>query len=305
MSNPPATTVLLPTIRWTDACDEVADQLSSGDELLVICDDESDPVAKRSGSLPDGVRIVSAGEPAGCSGKANAIIAGMREAKHDRIVWTDDDFYHPPDWLAELHAAYEEHGPVTEMPFFVGRDPLSMLLEPIYAVGGTLSVYADDIVWGGAVLFERSDLDIDAFFADLRRTVSDDGILTEHLDVTPLRRTRRVPVGGSIRDTLERHVRFTQIVRYHDPKGLVVMVLIAMLVSVGAVAFPLPALVLLTLFQLGLYAAVGEPRWTFLLAYPAALAQVPLFLYGLVRRTFVWGGRRYRWRTKFDVEVVS
>jgi hypothetical protein len=27
--------------------------------------------------------------------------------------------------------------------------------------------------------------------------------------------------------------------------------------------------------------------------------------YGLARRTFVWGGRRYRWREKFDVEVVE
>jgi hypothetical protein len=35
------------------------------------------------------------------------------------------------------------------------------------------------------------------------------------------------------------------------------------------------------------------------------LAGLPLFVYALARRTFVWGGRRYRWRDTFDVEVVG
>lgn len=41
------------------------------------------------------------------------------------------------------------------------------------------------------------------------------------------------------------------------------------------------------------------------LAYPATLVRAPLFVYGLTRRTFVWGGRRYRWRSKFDVAIVG
>lgn len=113
----------------------------------------------------------------------------MRAARNDRIVWTDDDFHHPPDWLARLHAWYERRGPVTEVPFFVGRDPLALLLEPIYALGGTLGIYVNDVVWGGAVMFKRTNPDEAAFLRDLRRSVSDDGILTEHLDVTSLRRT--------------------------------------------------------------------------------------------------------------------
>lgn len=40
-------------------------------------------------------------------------------------------------------------------------------------------------------------------------------------------------------------------------------------------------------------------------ACPAVLVQVPLMLYALCRRTFVWGGRRYRWDDKFDVTVVE
>lgn len=83
----------------------------------------------------------------------------MEVASRDRIVWTDDDFHHPGNWLIQLHADYERHGPITEIPFFVGRDPLAIFLEPIYAVGGTLGTYVGDIAWGGAVLFERTDLD--------------------------------------------------------------------------------------------------------------------------------------------------
>lgn len=299
------TTVVLPTTEWTSACEEVADQLGPADELLVVCDHDSDPVADRDGSLPGGVRLVFAGDPERCSGKANAIATGMGAARNDRIVWTDDDFHHPPDWLAQLHARYERHGPVTEVPFFVGRDPLAVFLEPIYAFGGTLGVYVNDIVWGGAVMFERTDLDEGAFLRDLRRSVSDDGILTEHLDVTSLRRTRFVPVGGTVRETAERHVRFTQIVRRHDPAGFASMIAVATLSAIGALLYPLVAMMLLTIVQLSIYVAFGVRRWTFLLAYPAALLQVPLFAYGIARRTFVWGGRRYRWRGKFDVEVVE
>ncbi|WP_227356574.1 glycosyltransferase [Haladaptatus salinisoli] len=301
----PPTTVILPTTEWTTACAEVAEQLGRADELLLVCDDDSDSIADRVDDLPSGVRLVFAGDPEGCSGKANAIAAGMRAADRDRIVWTDDDFHHPPDWLARLRAGYEENGPVTEVPFFVGRDPLSTLLEPIYALGGTLGVYAGGIVWGGAVMFDRADLDEAAFLRDLRRSVSDDGTLTEHLDVTPLRRTRLVPVGGTVRESAERHVRFTQIVRRHDPAGFAFMSIVAALSAAGALLFPLPAMALLTLLQLGIYGAFGIRRWTFLLAYPATLAQVPLTVYAVARRTFVWGGRRYRWRGKFDVEVVE
>jgi hypothetical protein len=300
----PPTSVLLPTNRRSPVIEELAAQLTPSDELLVICDEEATPVADYVAGFQH-IRLVVAGEPSGCSGKANAIAAGIEAATNERLVWTDDDFDHSSDWLAELHREYEQHGPVTELPFFVGRDPLATLLEPIYAIGGTLGTYQGDIAWGGAVMFERADIDMDPFLRDLRRSVSDDGILTEYLDVTPLRRTRIVPMGGSLRDTAERHVRFTQIVRWHDPSGFAVMGAIASVSAIGALLYPLPALILLTLLQLGIYTAFGVRRWTFLLAYPATLVQVPLFAYALARRTFVWGGRRYRWRSKYDVEIVD
>lgn len=303
--SPPPTSVLLPTVEWTAACEEVAAQLRPADELLVVCDTDADPVAARRGDLPANVAVLAAGEPAGCSGKANAVAAGMEAAANDRVVWTDDDFHHPQDWLATLQADYERHGPTTELPFFAGRDPLSVLLEPVYALGGTAGVYGGEKAWAGAVVFERDDIDVEAFLAALRRTVSDDALLSEYLDVTPVRRVRRVDVGGSVRATLERHVRFTKIVVAHDPRGSVAMGVVTLALAAACLLVPVYAVPALTALVGGVYAAFGVRRWTAALAAPAVLAAGPLFAYAVARRTFVWGGRRYRWRSKFDVEVVD
>jgi glycosyltransferase involved in cell wall biosynthesis len=147
MADRPPTSVILPTVTWTDACAEVADQLAPGDEMLVIHDDYSDAVADRAGRLPENVRLVAAGEPSGCSGKASAVAAGLEAADHERVVVTDDDFRRPPGWLDGIHADYAVQSPVSEVPVFVGRDPLSVLLEPVYLVGGTLATYANDYAW--------------------------------------------------------------------------------------------------------------------------------------------------------------
>ncbi|MXV61021.1 glycosyltransferase [Natronorubrum sp. JWXQ-INN-674] len=300
------TSVLLPTTGWGDTCEEIAEQLRPADELLVICDRELESVVDRVAAHPANVRLVVAGEPEGCSGKANAIAVGMEAAEHDRIVWTDDDFHHPPDWLETLRADYARQGPTTELPVFVGQDPLARLFEPTYAISGTLAVYFADIPWGGAVVFDRSDLaDEAAFLEELRRTISDDGLLMEYADVTAVKRTRNVEIGGSTRETLENQVRFTQIVRHHDPTGLAAQAAVGAALAAGCLLFPLPAFALVTAAMATVYAAFGIRRWTFLAAYPVALAAIPLLSYALARRSFVWGGRRYRWREKFDVTVEN
>ncbi|WP_255150206.1 glycosyltransferase [Halorarius halobius] len=300
----PPTTVLLPTTTESPVIEELAAQLDGADELLVICDHETDPAAEYAPRFRN-TRVVVAGDPSGCSGKAHAIATGMEEASHDRVVWTDDDFHHPPGWLDAFHEAYETHGPVSELYFFEGTGPLSTLLEPIYAIGGTLGTYADDRAWGGAVMFERDDLDWGSFCRDLRRTVSDDGLLSEYLDTTSLKRVRRVEIGGNYRETLERHVRWMQIVRRHDPLDVVVLGAVTTLLAALCLVVPVFAGPGVTLLAAGVYAYVGVRRWTFLLAYPAILVQVPLLVYALSRDTFEWAGRRYRWHSKFDVEIVS
>jgi len=305
MAGPPPTSVILPTRRWTPACAALAAQLGPDDELLVVCDAATDPVAERVAAAGDRVRLVVAGPPTGCSGKANAIAAGMTAATTDRFVWTDDDFHHPDTWLSDLHAAYATHGPVSEAPFFVGRDPLAVLLEPIYAIGGSLGTYTGNKAWGGAVMFDRTDLDVEAFLAELRHTVSDDGLLSEHLAVTTLRRTRAVPIGGRLRTTVERHVRFTQIVHRHGPRDAALMFAVTAAMVAATVLAPVYAVPLLTLLGVGVYALFGRRRWTALLTVPAVFVQLPLMGYALWRDTFVWGGRRYRWPEKFTVEIVA
>ncbi len=236
---------------------------------------------------------------------ATAIAGGMEAARHDRLVWTDDDFHHPPDWLATMNADYETHGPVSEVPYFVGEDPLSVLLEPLYASAGSLGLYLGNQIWGGAVVFERSDIDEVAFLDELRRTVSDDGLLMEYLQVTTVGRTRIVPIGGTIREAVERPVRWTQILRWHFPGTVAGICPVSLLVLAGAILAPLHAAVVLTVVHLGVNEVLGVRRWTAVLAYPSLFVFVPLIFYALARRTFVWGGRRYRWRGKFDVAIVE
>lgn len=78
----PAMTVLLPTPRRSPVIEEIATQLSPADELLVICDHGTDPVADYDDEF-ENVRVVVAGELTDCSDKANAIATGMEEATHD------------------------------------------------------------------------------------------------------------------------------------------------------------------------------------------------------------------------------
>lgn len=85
MSDRPPTSALLSTTRWTDACADLAAQLGDNDELLIIHDDEADPVTEQA-DHPEGVRFIAAGEPEGCSGKAHTIATGMEAARHDRLV---------------------------------------------------------------------------------------------------------------------------------------------------------------------------------------------------------------------------
>ncbi|QFU83015.1 glycosyltransferase [Natronorubrum aibiense] len=304
MATATPTSVILPTQGWSDACEEIAAQLGSADELLVVCDDTVPAIVDRIDEFGDSVRLVVAGDPEGCSGKANAIAAGMEAAEHDRFVWTDDDFHHPPDWLARLRVDYDRHGPTSELPVFVGQDPLAAALEPLYALSGTLAVFLADIPWAGSLVFERDDLDDEAAFLEaLRRTVSDDGLLMEHVDFTTVKRTRYVETGGSIRKTLETQVRFTQIVYRYDPTGTAAQAAFGTGLAAGCLLFPFPALALVTLSMASVYAAFGIRRWTFLSTYPVVIAAIPLLVYGLARRSFIWGGRRYRWHDKFDVTV--
>ncbi len=239
---------------------------------------------------PKGAPIVVAGESEGCSGKANTTVIGMEAATHDLVIWTDDDFHHPPDWLDQPRADYEQQGPTTEIPLFVGRDLLSYLLEPLYAqVSLFIATPAGN--WGGALIFDRTeDVDEEALLAELQQIISDDATVNEHIEVTTAQRTRRAEIGGSVRASLELHTRFQKIPWRHGSKlGGLAGALLTVVVAVVTLVFPVLGFAAMTLVYGGIYARLGFSRWTVLLSYLSVLLTTPLWVYAITRRTFVWG----------------
>ena len=94
--------VVLPTRRWTVACDELVEQVASDDEFIIACDGPDDPVVEDAAGTP--AEVVVAGEPQGCSAKCNALATGLERATGEYIVCTDADFEHGPEWLPRAWA---------------------------------------------------------------------------------------------------------------------------------------------------------------------------------------------------------
>ncbi|QIO21428.1 glycosyltransferase family 2 protein [Haloarcula sp. JP-L23] len=297
--------VILPTREWTDACVDLAEQVGPDDELLVVCDHASDPVAERS--TPANTDVLIAGDPEGCSGKCNAVATGLAAATDDIIVCTDDDFDHGPGWLDHVVAGVEEHGAVTSVPMFASEGLFGKFLEgpshllhlPVFLLGAEL--------WGGTACFHRDEVDMPALVADLRRTVSDDVLMGEHIDAVhgDLSLAREITVEGSVRSSLHRSVRFTRNMLFTDPPALVAMFLVVALVAVGTALVPLLTGVITTAVVGAAYAVAGFDRWTFLLAWPGFLLLGACLAYGVVQPEFEWGGRRYRWTGQFSVDVLD
>jgi hypothetical protein len=287
----------------------MAAQLQAGDELFVICDTENDPVACHD--PPEGVEILVAGKPEGCSGKANAMAYGMERATNDRIVWTDADFERDDEWLNHLVMAGERHGPATAVPFWYGNGAWS-ILEPWTALFSTLLIYfgigsTGNIGWGGGLTFTREELNItvEQLAEELRQVLSDDGLLSQHIDsfhavksmVTP------VEVPGDVRSTYARLIRFNRLTHVHE--GMTGDLVIALIMAAAAVAYPLVVAPAVTLLTGGAYALLGLRRPTFLLSY-LGLFFVPLtILSGMFVAEFEWAGRRYRLNGEYDVQVID
>jgi hypothetical protein len=309
MGHRDAASVLLPTIHWREACDQLAEQLRPGDELLVLCDSEDDPVT--SHVPPEGVEILVAGEPDGCSGKANAIAYGMERAENDRFVWTDADFDRDDDWLDRLVAEGERHGPATTIPFFYGGGFWSVI-EPWSALFSTAFMYFDvgtwgGNAWGGGVTFTREELDVSvAELADeLRRALSDDGLLSQQLpDVYAIRSmVTPVEVPGDLSTTYHRLVRFSRITHVHE--GSVVAFVVTLVAAVLGALYPLVVAPAVTLLFGAMYLLVGVSRPTFLLSYLGLFLAPLVNLSGIVVSEFDWAGRSYRLADAHEVEVLG
>jgi hypothetical protein len=304
-------TILIPTVEWTTACEQVAGQLRPDDEMFVICDRESNPVANRE--PPDGVEILVAGEPDACAAKANAMAYGIERATNDRIVWSDADYEREGDWLDRLVEAGEIHGPAAVLPLFSGDGWSWRLVEPVMvlALGLQTGLFRSDgssgYPWGGGVTFRCTELDIpvEQFATELRQCISDDNVLHEHVgDAYMLRELPAIVyVDGDFKDTARRLIRWMRAdhVR-HDLRGRFVGSLL--LVALAAV---LPFLVapLITITAALGYRKLGYSRWTFLLAYHGLFVLPLVFGAGIFLEEFRWGDRRYRVNELYDVEVFG
>ena len=300
--------VLLPTVEWTPACDELAGQLRAGDELLVICDSESDPVAGRD--PPENVEILTAGEPEGCSGKANAMAHGMERAANDRFVWTDADYERGDEWLDRLAARGREHGPTSVLPYFIGSG-WWLLFEPILVLllglqHGLFRSSDDAFAWGGGVTFTREELaeGVPALVRDLRRCLSDDIVLDDHLGACRIEKSMPVTVrvDGSASAVYHRLVRWMRADHVHG--GLLRPFVGSLGIAAAAALSPFGVAAAVTLAALAAYYSLGLVRPTFLLAYPALFVLPLLLLAGILVETCEWGGRRYRIRDAYDIEVL-
>lgn len=308
MSDRDSVSILLPTIEWTDACDQMASQLQAGDEMFVICDTPDDPVAGHS--PPDGVEILTAGEPEGCSGKANAMAYGMERAANERLVWTDADFDRPDDWLDRLVAAGETHGPATAVPVWYGNGAWS-LVEAWAMMFSSLLIYfgigsTGNIGWGGGLTFTRAELSVsvDELAAELRAVLSDDGLLSQHIEEFHAVRSMVMPVKvpGDIRTTYNRLVRFNRLTHIHE--GMGGDLVLALALAGAALAFPLVVAAAVTILTGVAYALLGVRRLTFLLAFPGLFLVPPAILAGMFVSEFEWAGRRYRLNGEYDIEVL-
>jgi hypothetical protein len=308
MSERDPVSVLLPTVEWGVACEQLLACLGPEDELLVICDTPSDPVAESD--PPDGADVLVAGDPDGCSGKANALAYGMERAENDRFVWTDDDFERDAEWIDRLVAAGEDHGPASAVPVFVGGGWWRLVEAWYGALFAFLMCFrvgnVADTAWGGGVTFTRSELavDVSTLADELREVLSDDYLLTQRLPgVHPVRSmVTPVQVPGEFERVWNRLVRFVRIVGVNE--GWRWSLLSVPMAALG-VLFPLTVAPLVTVAFAGVYARLGLRRVNVLFAYPGLLLLPVVALVGRVVTEFEWTGRRYRFAADGRVDVLG
>jgi len=293
--------VILPTTRWTDGCADVLASLSPDDELFVVADHPDDPVFENA---PAAVELVAAGDPVGCSGKANALAVGMVRASHDIVVWTDDDVARETGWRDRLVAHAREEGAATEVPVYVGGG-LWRLFEPAMVLFGSIGLAHGGHVWGGGVAFDRTVLDEERLVDELRRTVGDDSLLSTYVDDpwVDTDNPRTVRVDGSPGAVRDRLARFAQAAFHFEPLSTVGLLAASTVVAALCLLAPLVGGAVTLAAGAISYRTVDLSRWSVLLS-PLSFMAIPLALaLGLVVPTFEWGGRRYRWQGAFDVTV--
>lgn len=117
-----------------------------------------------------------------------------------------------------------------------------------------------------------------------------------HLAVKIAGRARIGPIGGSIRDAVERPVRWTKLRRWHFSFTVAGAFLVGLLVLNGAILVSLRAMIIVTVLRRAIDDSLHVRHWTAGLAKPAVFVFIPLIRCRLARRTIVNGDWRYHMR---------
>jgi hypothetical protein len=295
--------VLLPTTTWTDGCDDVVADLRPEDELIVVADRSDDPALD---GAPESATTLVAGDPVGCAGKANALAEGMERASQDVVLWTDDDVARDPGWRDRLVENARESGAATEVPVYVGSG-LWSLFEPAMALFGSLGMASSGKVWGGGVAFDRTELDEEELLSELRQTVGDDSVLSNYVEDpwVDADHPREVRVGGSPSAVYHRMARFAKATFYFEPLSTGVLLCVSVVVAALCLLFPFVGLPATTGLGLWTYRKLGVSRASVALSFPSFVVVPLAIVVGLLAPAFEWGGRRYRWRGRFEVSVLG
>lgn len=303
--------ILLPTFEWTDSCETLAQQVEAEDELLVIVDDETTPAAESVKGRED-IELIVAGDPDGCSGKSNAIAAGLEAATQDRIILTDADVRRNDQWLNRVKQGVADHGAVTGGVLFShsggsGR-VFGWLIEPLQAIFMLVLMLSGGL-WGGAAGFHRQHIDdMAALKRELRQTVTDDLLIGEHLTISPkadFGLATTIPIHASVQEFWDRWIRYTLTFRYAENASLAVVFFLGILQAVALVFIPIITIAISVIAGLLVYRAFGSFRWTMVFMPITFLVNLLFASYAVTQSTFRWGGRTYRWTEKLSVDVIE
>jgi hypothetical protein len=140
---------------------------------------------------------------------------------------------------------------------------------------------------------------------ELRRVLSDDGLLSQHADeLHPVRSiVMPVKVSGDPKSTYYRTVRFNRLTHIYE--GMAGDLTIALLMPGAAVVFPLGVALAATVLTGTVYAVLGLRRGTVLLSF-IGIFLVPLeILAGIFVSEFEWAARHYRLNGEYDVDLID
>jgi len=337
----PSLTVIRP-VRGVDAgaADNLAAALATRYpgplEQLFVVDDETEPAlplirAAIATSCADARVLLCGAPPAGVTGKLNAMVTGLREARHQLIAFADSDIRPDPDALTILVAtllrtpdAGAAFAPVLVQgpPETVGDAGYGLMLNGLYGPAAATCAAANGgelpFIMGQLMVFTRRTLSAIGGLESAAGQLVDDMYLGARVKAVGLRNVlapRAVPViqhGLSLREFLRIYVRWITFSRTGLPgrefkllpwlQGVCFWCgLLLLLIGAASQALPLALVGLLGALAVStsvnaLYAQVAGaplPRRLRWVAFALLFAAPVVFFLVLTRREVTWRGRSY------------